>query len=284
MLGAPPSLMLLLILLLLRPAAPQDPPQQKQLLPAASALPALQPPRPQDMGMPVPRDAATSEFHLRTSNPGAFNLAPFPLPLGYVNPPVGYLSSPQGPTTGQTTPMQSTGPRDPTGLLFGAGPNFTFDQGAGGVFPIYQADVPAQEGVTFGGVAALQPPSQANPVTPIAAPQCSYAGAYACAAALSACLGAQVSPSPSPAMGPQGVPAQVDVAARGGLCACYAAHASCWAASGCRDVMPQSDVDYCHYTLHCPLRSCAGSGAGSAAAAGAALLLAAAACAALAAG
>jgi hypothetical protein len=276
-----PRALLLLLLLQPRPAAPQDPPQQKQALPAASVLPDLQPPRAQDMNMPVPRDAQTSEFYLRTADPSAYNLAPFPLPLGHANPPVGYLTSPQGPTTGQTTPMEPTGPHDPTGLLFGAGPNFTLDQGTAGVFPIFQDDAPVQENVTFGGVAPRPPPSLANPVVPIAAPQCSQAGAYACAAALSACLGAQVSPSPTPALGPLGVPAQVDVGARGGLCACYAAHASCWAASGCRDVMPQSDVDYCHYTLNCPLRSCAGSGAGSAVAAAAALLVAAAAAAAL---
>ena len=262
----------------------QDLPQQQQLTPGAKPPPALQPPRPQDYRMPVSRDFATSEFYLRATDPAAHNLAPFPLPLGYPGAPVGYLSSPVGPTTGQTTPLQNTGPHDPTGLLFGQGPNFTADMGAGAMVPIYQQDVPANPNVTFAGVVEVARPNPNNPLPAYVAPGCLLTSAYACSAALSACLGGLVSPSPTPPINALGLPSTVDIAARSGLCACYAAHSACWQAKGCIDNLPRSDVDYCFYTIACPMLSCQGSGAAAGALAGAALALAAASAVALALG
>ena len=240
----------------------QDPPLVLQKVVVANPPPPLQPPRVQDEAMHVSRDYRNSEMYLRATDAAAYNLAPLPLPLDYNNPPVGFLNSKYGPTTGEFSPLQSTGPRDPTGQLYGKGPDFTLDMGAGtGMYPLYAEDQPAKANVTFAGVQQIAPPDNSFPVAVPTRPSCNLTAAYLCSAGLSACLGGGVSPSPSPSFNDLGLRSEVDVGARGGLCGCYLANGQCWRAAGCIDLLPQTDIDYCHFYLNCPLGPCMGDGA-----------------------
>lgn len=238
-------------------------PLQQQLVPNANPPPPLAPPWPSDLNMPVSRDFLSTEVYHRMTAPDA-NQAPFPIPNGYPQNPVGMEGlTLEGATTGFFTPASQTGPVDPDGSVTGS-VNFTIvtPPNPGPVYPIYAADAPLASANAFGAVPQVGIPSTYNPTPTFASPSCNSSLLLACTKGLSGCLGAQVSPSPSQSFNSLGLPALVDVGARGGLCACFFTHGQCYAAAGCLDALPQPDVDYCFNVLHCPLPKCQGNGVG----------------------